>query len=115
MLLEVMSPLLVDHLERNFTSRQVQTVVGAHLTTAQAAHVFARTSPRLGVYYHSRNDKVATQTLVTETRKYYGGPLLVAYDLLQIVIGTQGISNIDRTPSQDAESETAPDDPLRVR
>jgi ribonuclease Z len=54
-----------------------------HTTVEQAADVFARVKPRLAVYSHASN----AESLMTQTRKKYAGPLQGAEDMLTIEIG----------------------------
>jgi ribonuclease Z len=65
-------------------NREVLEAVIAHHTTAeQAGEVFSRIKPRLAVYSHAPN----SESVITETRKTYAGPLQGAEDMLTIVIG----------------------------
>jgi len=54
-----------------------------HTTPAQAGEVFTRVRPRLAVYSHAPD----TESVLTQTRKTYAGPLQGAEDMLTIEIG----------------------------
>ncbi len=54
-----------------------------HTTPEQAGQLFTRVKPRLAVYSHAPN----TESVITQTRKTYAGPLLGPEDLLTIEIG----------------------------
>jgi ribonuclease Z len=54
-----------------------------HTTPEQAGELFTRVKPRLAVYSHAPN----TESVITQTRKTYSGPLQGAEDLLTIEIG----------------------------
>ena len=54
-----------------------------HTTPEQAGEVFARVKPRLAIYSHGPN----AESVITQTRKTYAGPLQGAEDLLTIEIG----------------------------
>jgi len=54
-----------------------------HTTAEQAGEVFARVKPRLAVYSHGPD----TESVITQTRKTYAGPLQGAEDMLTIEIG----------------------------
>lgn len=60
-------------------------IIAHHTTAEQAGQVFARVKPRLAVYSHAPD----SEALITQTRKYYSGPLQGAEDLLTIDIGEQ--------------------------
>jgi len=54
-----------------------------HTTPEQAGEVFTRVKPRLAVYSHGPN----AESVITQTRKTYAGPLQGAEDMLTIEIG----------------------------
>jgi ribonuclease Z len=54
-----------------------------HTTPAQAGEVFTRVKPRLAVYSHGPD----AESVMTQTRKTYAGPLQGAEDMLTIEIG----------------------------
>jgi ribonuclease Z len=54
-----------------------------HTTPEQAGEVFARVKPRLAIYSHGPN----AESVITQTRKTYAGPLQGAEDMLTIEIG----------------------------
>ena len=87
LLQEVMSPALIGYLKANFTPKQVAQVVGYHTEAKDAGDIFLKSKPRLAVYYHTRNDGVFAETLMSETRQVYDGPLEISHDLYQIRIG----------------------------
>ena len=60
-------------------------IIAHHTTAEQAGQVFARVKPRLAVFSHAPG----SEALITQTRKYYLGPLQGAEDLLTIDIGKQ--------------------------
>lgn len=93
LLQEVMSPALIDYIESIFDERQVARIVSYHTTAVQAADIFKETSPRLAVYYHTRNDGDFASSLIDETRTIYDGPLEVGHDLFQIEIGDEIVIN----------------------
>jgi len=57
--------------------------VSHHTTPEQAGEVFTRVKPRLAVYSHAPNG----ESVITQTRKTYAGPLQGAEDMLTIEIG----------------------------
>jgi ribonuclease Z len=69
-----------------------ERIIAHHTTGEQAGQVFARVKPRLAVYSHAP----ATEALIAQTRKHYGGPLQGAEDLLIIDVGEQ--INLRRLP-----------------
>ena len=83
---EVMSPALIKILQKDF-AKFADKIVSHHTTAEQAADIFAKTNPRLAVYYHTKNDGNFGQSLVDVTRETYSGPLEVSSDLFQIRVG----------------------------
>ncbi len=83
---EVLSPSMVGYLENNFTEKQVNSVLAIHTTTEQAAEIFAKTKPRLAVYYHTRNSPKDESGLIAVTGETFDGDVVVAKDLTQITI-----------------------------
>jgi ribonuclease Z len=71
----------------------VERIIGHHTTPREAGRVFDRTRPKLAVYTHLvliRSEQIAAPTIgdvVAETRKTYGGPLVVGEDLMAFDIG----------------------------
>ncbi|MFN2601811.1 MAG: MBL fold metallo-hydrolase [Gemmatimonadaceae bacterium] len=61
----------------------LETIIAHHTTPEQAAEVFNRVKPRLAVYSHAPS----SESVITETRKTYAGPLQGAEDMLTIDIG----------------------------
>lgn len=92
LMLEVISPGIVKYLEANFEPKQVQTVLDLHLTAEQAADVLLKSQPKLGVYYHTRNEPQFADGLLATTREVFDGDVLVSGDLTQIRIGADGVS-----------------------
>lgn len=85
---EVMSPALIEILQKDF-AKFADKIVSHHTTAEQAADIFAKTKPRLAVYYHTKNDGKFAQSLIDVTRKTYSGPVEVSSDLFQIRVGDQ--------------------------
>lgn len=73
-----------------------------HTTPEEVGRIFAMAEPRLAVYTHLVNlsapgiPVVGNEELIEETRRTYGGPLVVGHDLLGIEIGDE-IAIFDRT------------------
>ena len=65
----------------------VQKVISHHVAPEQAGTLFARVKPRLAVYTHIVPSPAGPEDLIPPTRRTYGGPLAVGYDLMQITIG----------------------------
>lgn len=61
----------------------IDKIVSHHTSPEQAGEVFSRVRPRLAVYSHAIN----SESLISQTRKTYAGPLQGPEDLLTIVIG----------------------------
>jgi len=97
-ILEVFSPALLNYVKKYFSEKQVKKILSYHLTASQAADIFAKTDPGLGVYYHTRNEPKYAQGLVDATREGYKGPLLVGSDLMQIYIGKDSIESQQLKP-----------------
>lgn len=70
-----------------------QTILAHHTKPEEAGVVFARTKPRLAVFYHfsllgtPQVPPMTEQDVVDLTRKTYSGPLLVGEDLMTFRIG----------------------------
>ena len=60
-----------------------EAIIAHHTTPEQAGEVFARVKPRLAVYSHAPN----AESVITQTRKTYTGPLQGPEDMLTIEIG----------------------------
>lgn len=86
---EVMSPSQIGYVRDKFTDSQFKAIVGIHTTAEEAGKIFAEISPRLAVYYHTRNTVSDVSSLISETRKYYQGPLEISRDLMQITIADE--------------------------
>lgn len=63
----------------------IDKIVSHHTSPEQAGEVFSRVRPRLAVYSHASN----SESLISQTRKTYAGPLQGPEDLLTIVIGEE--------------------------
>lgn len=61
----------------------IDKIIAHHTLPEQAGEVFSRVKPRLAVYSHAPN----SESLISQTRKTYAGPLQGPEDLLTIVIG----------------------------
>lgn len=55
-----------------------------HTTPQQAGELFARTKPKMAVYYHIIPPETTSDELIGYTRPYYEGPITVAHDLMEI-------------------------------
>lgn len=55
-----------------------------HTTPKQAGELFARTRPKMAVYYHIIPPETSADDLIGYTRPYYEGPITVAHDLMEI-------------------------------
>jgi len=84
---EVLSPKQVEYVEQKFTAEQAATIIDIHTTAEQAGEIFADASPRLAVYYHTRNTAEDVVALKDATASKYDGQLEVAQDLMRISIG----------------------------
>ena len=60
-----------------------ERILSHHTTPEQAGEVFARVKPRLAVYSHASK----AESVLTQTRKTYAGPLQGPEDMLTIEIG----------------------------
>ena len=65
------------------TPAVLDAIIAHHTTPQQAGEVFSRVKPRLAVYSHAPN----SESMISQTRKTYAGPLQGAEDLLTIMIG----------------------------
>jgi len=65
----------------------IEKVISHHISEEQAGNLFARVKPRLAVYSHIVPSPAAAEDLIPPTRRTYGGPLAVGYDLMMITIG----------------------------
>lgn len=88
-MLEVMSPALINFLTLHFSAEQVERIKSYHLTAEQAADIFNKSKSRLAVYYHTRNEERFVKPLLEQTKSRYSGPLIIGRDLLQIKIGEE--------------------------
>ena len=68
---------------RSGDPRGLERIVSHHTTPEQAGEVFARVKPRLAVYSHASN----SESVITDTRKTYAGPLQGPEDMLTIEVG----------------------------
>jgi ribonuclease Z len=68
---------------RSSDPKGLERIISHHTTPEQAGEVFARVKPRLAVYSHASN----AESVLTQTRKTYAGPLQGPEDMLTIEIG----------------------------
>jgi ribonuclease Z len=68
---------------RSINREAMEAIIAHHTTPEQAGSVFARVKPRLAVYSHASN----AESVMTQTRKTYAGPLQGPEDMLTIEIG----------------------------
>ena len=68
---------------RSNDPKGLERIISHHTTPEQAGEVFARVKPRLAVYSHASN----AESVLTQTRKTYSGPLQGPEDMLTIEIG----------------------------
>lgn len=65
-----------------------RSVLAHHTTPAEAAQVFNQTRPKLAVYSHIvLRPGASDSALVPETRRGYGGPLVLGADLMRFTVG----------------------------
>lgn len=73
-----------------------RAILDHHTTPEQAGALFARARPKLAVYSHivlpSSGAANAADLLISQTRKTYGGPLVVGEDGMRFSIGDEGIA-----------------------
>jgi len=69
-------------LASGLTRKQAESIIDHHTPPDQTGIVFQRTKPRLAVYAHG-----GSAAAVAEARKKYAGPLEVADDLSEILVG----------------------------
>jgi ribonuclease Z len=80
------------------TSPVFQVILAHHTKPEEAGVVFARTKPKLAVFYHfsllgTPNVPPMTEQEVVElARKTYSGPLLAGEDLMVFNVGREGVS-----------------------
>lgn len=84
--LEVMSPE-VEARRGQVDPAAMASVLRRHVSPDQAGALFAKIKPRLAVYSHIVPSPTTAEDLIAPTRKTYGGPLAVGYDLMTIVVG----------------------------
>lgn len=65
----------------------VKRILAHHTGPEQVGTIFSRAKPRLGVLSHVVPSPTTAEDLVGPTRRTYGGPLAIGYDLMTIVIG----------------------------
>ena len=74
-----------------------QAILAHHTKPEEAGVVFARTKPRLAVFYHfsllgtPQVPAMTEQEVVELARKTYGGPLLAGEDLMVFRVGREGV------------------------
>jgi len=78
-----------------------RAVIDHHTTPADAGRIFSEARPKLAVYTHivmlsnKDNPEPTIDDIVQETRKTYGGPLLVGTDLMSFDIGKAGVGIVN--------------------
>ena len=84
-------------LELLAASKAVQLILAHHTKPEEAGIVFAKAKPKLAVFYHfslQGSPQVAPPTeqdVLEMTRKTYSGPLVLGEDLMEFVLGAQGV------------------------
>lgn len=74
-----------------------QAILAHHTQPEEAGTVFARTKPRLAVFYHfsllgtPQVPAMSAQEVVELARKTYDGPLLAGEDLMVLRVGREGV------------------------
>lgn len=84
---EVMSPGLIEQLRSLYPRSAADFISSIHTSAEEAGVIFSEISPKLAVYYHTRNDESTRKSLLEETRQSYSGNLLVGEDLMVIDVG----------------------------
>lgn len=84
---EVVSPEVEARRAQTPDPEGIKRIIEHHATPEQAGQIFSKVKPRLAVYSHIVPSPTTAEDLVGPTRKTYGGPLAVGYDLMTIVIG----------------------------
>lgn len=84
---EVISPNVEARRTGVADPEKVKRILERHTTPEEAGKVFARVTPRLAVYSHVVPSPAKPAELIAPTRRTYGGPLAVGYDLMSIEIG----------------------------
>jgi ribonuclease Z len=80
-------------------------VIAHHTTPEEAGTVFARANPKLAAYTHlvmlsgPGIPSPSLTEIVAETRRTYGGPLVVGEDLMTFDIGEEGVATYVRSGS----------------
>jgi ribonuclease Z len=80
------------------TSPVFQVILAHHTKPEEAGIIFARTKPKLAVFYHfsllgtPKVPPMTVQEVVELTRKNYSGSLLAGEDLMVFRIGREGVS-----------------------
>jgi ribonuclease Z len=84
---EVISPEVEMRRAQVQGAHAIERVISHHTSPEQAGTLFAAAKPRLAVYSHIVPSPTTADDLIGPTRRTYGGPLAVGYDLMTIVIG----------------------------
>ena len=84
---EVISPEVEERRAQVVGPRARERVISHHTAPDQVGTIFSRVKPRLAVYSHIVPSPTTAEDLIGPTRRTYGGPLAVGYDLMTIVIG----------------------------
>lgn len=84
---EVISPEVEMRRAQVQGAGALERIIARHAGPEQVGTIFARVKPKLGVYSHIVPSPATAEDLVAPTRRTYGGPLAVGYDLMTMVIG----------------------------
>lgn len=84
---EVISPEVEMRRAQVQGAHAIERVISHHTSPEQAGTLFSAARPRLAVYSHIVPSPTTAEDLIGPTRKTYGGPLAVGYDLMTIVVG----------------------------
>jgi ribonuclease Z len=84
---EVVSPEVELKRAQVQGAHAIERVIAHHASPEQVGRLFTAARPRLAVYSHIVPSPTTAEDLIGPTRKTYGGPLAVGYDLMTIVIG----------------------------
>jgi ribonuclease Z len=86
---EVVSPDVERRRARVRDPAAVERIIAHHTTPEDAGRVFTAINPRLAVYSHIVPSPATAKDLVGPTRRTWSGRLEVAYDLMEIRVGSR--------------------------
>lgn len=89
LILNVIVPELLRARSTHLTAEQVEQIIPLHTTPAQAAEIFIRVKPKLGLYSHITPSSASVEAIIGPTRKIYAGPFAVGEDLMTVEIGEE--------------------------